>query len=138
MTNKDGSCLGVATVKGRIIPAVRMTRGGKWVKANAKEYLAKQEWLAWELKTQMTPMPERTPLCLKVEFTRAWLFRGDLDNLVKSILDAAQRAGIILNDAYIVRIEAEKHISTEDDDLTEVSIWQSETYLGQPTEIVKR
>jgi len=120
-----------AIIKGRVIPYTRMTQGGKWVKTNAKEYLANQEWLAWELKAQMTPMPERAPLCLKVVFTRAWLFRGDLDNLCKAVLDAAQRAGIVPNDAYIIKIEAEKRVSTLDEDVTEV-------YLGEPIRVVER
>lgn len=89
----------------RIIPYVRMTQAGKWVKPRAMQYIARQDELAWELAATMrandwSPF-DRTPLVVTIEITMpSRLHRQDLDNQEKAIIDAAQ--GIVYgNDLWI-------------------------------------
>lgn len=93
-----------------------MTRRGKWVNEDAKEYLSSQEAIAWQLKKQMggNPMlPVSTPLKAKIVVEQPKnLHRADLDNTVKALVDSAQ--GIVFkNDLWIDQIVAERRIGDE-------------------------
>jgi len=111
-----------ATLEGYILPYVRMTQAGKWVKAKAKEYLVNQNYLAWQLKLQLDPLPKKTPIAVSLIFWRKWLYVGDLDNLEKAVLDALQLAGILPNDAWVVRVVKEKFRAEEGPDRTEINL----------------
>jgi Holliday junction resolvase RusA-like endonuclease len=57
--------------------------------------------MGWE------PIPDKTPFVMRARFSRRALWRGDVDNLAKTVLDSAQ--GIVFrDDVYCVRIHAEK------------------------------
>lgn len=87
----------------RLIPCVRMTRFSKWSK-RAQAYLKNQEDLAWRFKTQVKgpyPLIDQ-PCILSAVIYLSHRRRVDLDNLLKSIQDALQKAGIVENDYLIV------------------------------------
>ena len=86
----------------KVIPYVRMTQRGKFVKKNARDYIASKEALAWSLKEQMKErkmFPDRTPFEIEITYIAPNAFQFDIDNLVKAVLDAAQ--GIVFrNDMW--------------------------------------
>lgn len=111
----------IFTIEGKIIPYVRMTRKGKFRDSRAQEYLANKKAIGWQIieQTQQNDwsmLPAQTPLIVFVDFVKPDLHRGDLDNLAKAVIDAAQ--GIVfLNDCWIDRIMArrrkgEDHLTT--------------------------
>jgi crossover junction endodeoxyribonuclease RusA len=77
---------------GPIVPYVRMTRRGKYVRDDAQRYLASQTALRVQMRLAMARagyemMPLQTPLM--VEIYLGWVdHRCDLDNLAKACLDA--------------------------------------------------
>ena len=84
-------------------PYVRMTRGGKWVKPEAQEYLSSQRNLANEFKRQMdaegfTMISRGVPIeVMRLAIYHAHGFHNrDLDNEIKAVLDAAQ--GVVFED----------------------------------------
>lgn len=92
---------------GKIKPYVRMTRRGKWVSEEAKEYLASQVAIGLQIKQQMnlngwTMLPVKTPLKLEVTaILPERLYTMDVDNIGKAAADAMQ--GIVFkNDCWIV------------------------------------
>jgi len=100
------------TITGRIIPYVRMTQRGKYVKPEAQRYLASKDAIGLQLRQQMAAngweMLPRVPLAVRIEIESTdGLHRSDLDNEVKAILDAAQ--GVVYpNDCWVDRLEAER------------------------------
>ena len=114
------------TLKGYIVPAVRMTQRSKW-SPRAKRYLTSQTKIGWRLKLQMREndwemLPESTPLWASIIIHRAGgLHTCDLDNQVKAILDAAQ--GIVFkNDLWIDDIKAQRMLSDDKIDWAEFRI----------------
>ena len=106
-------------IAGRIVPYVRMTQRGKFVKPRAQFYLASKEAIRWQLQQQMAAsgwamLPERTPLAVRIEIGKeGGLHKSDLDNEVKAILDAAQ--GIVYrNDCWVDDIEAFRWLGGRD------------------------
>jgi Holliday junction resolvase RusA-like endonuclease len=100
-------------IKGKVTPYVRMTRRGKWVSERAQEHLVSQAAIQWQLKEQMRgrePLPDRTPLAVRIElWVPERLHTFDLDNAIKSLLDAAQ--GIVYrNDLWIDELHAERSL----------------------------
>jgi len=107
------------TITGKIIPAVRMTQRGKFVKPRAQAYLASQEAIRWQIKQQMMAkewemLPERTPLKVRISLWVAKRMHGaDLDNLIKAVEDSAQ--GIVFkNDLWIDSIVSARVIGAVD------------------------
>jgi Holliday junction resolvase RusA-like endonuclease len=104
-------------ITGKIKPAVRMTRRGKYVKNNAQEYLASKAAIGWQLKEQMrdngwSMLPE-TSLQLCVLFTLPMRLNSqDLSNQIKTIEDAAQGI-VIVNDRWIDSIRADRELGDE-------------------------
>lgn len=88
------------TIRGPVVPYVRMTRRGKFVKASAKRYLASQESMQWQFVAEMDRNGwEKFPAGQPLHVTIAVRYidrRSDLDNVVKAILDAAN--GIVWED----------------------------------------
>lgn len=101
------------TITKKITPYVRMTNKGKWVDERAKQYLASQEAIAWQFKEQCTTMlPERRPIRVAIEIQTPTPYTGDLDNLVKALLDSAQ--GIVFkNDCWVSEIYARRERAKE-------------------------
>lgn len=101
------------TLTGPIIPYVRMTRRGKWVDKRAQEYLANKDELARQFRAQCQEiLPERKPLLFIAIIETPRLHKGDLDNICKAILDAAQ--GIVFrNDCWVDRISIQRKRATE-------------------------
>ena len=101
------------TIRGRIKPYVRMTQRSKWRDPQAREYLACKLAVGLQFKTQMRDqelamLPGQTPLQVSIIIWEGGGFHNkDLDNQVKSILDAAQ--GIVFpDDRWVDRIVAER------------------------------
>lgn len=103
-----------------IKPYVRMTKRGKWVKPQAKEYLASKSNLQWKIKEQMQEhgyhmMPEQEPLYASaiVYVHTSQGHRADLDNILKAILDACN--GIVYpDDRWIDSININREIGDEE------------------------
>lgn len=85
-----------------VVPYVRMTQRGKWVRPEALRYRANQETWRGHYADQMIyldlePLPERTPLRFDIDLTiPRGLHYCDLDNLYKALADAAN--GILFPD----------------------------------------
>jgi Holliday junction resolvase RusA-like endonuclease len=103
-----------------------MTQRGKWRDPAAQAYLACKASIGMQLRYQMSQaglemLPHKTPLVVRVTFFRSAGHTADLDNLVKGLLDSAQ--GIVfLNDAWIDRIEAERHLCQSGQDRTALTV----------------
>jgi len=83
-------------IAGAIVkPYVRMTQRGKYVKPQAREYLASKAALAEDIEKCMlaagkSMLPEKTPFSVFVWITTPTSqgHRADLDNIFKAIMDA--------------------------------------------------
>lgn len=100
----------VFRLTGPFIPYVRMTRRGKFVNARAQAYLSNQDALRWQIMAQMSAknylrLPDATPLRVLLTFHLRRMHAGDLDNLIKAVLDAAQSV-LFSNDCWIDSISA--------------------------------
>ena len=86
-----------------IVPYVRMTQRGKYVKRDAQRYLASQEALALQLKNFMqnngfNMIPKGNPIRVTMTYYAPTNpgHGADLDNQLKAILDACK--GIVFED----------------------------------------
>jgi Holliday junction resolvase RusA-like endonuclease len=116
-TPDDAAKVLAFTITGRIVPAVRMTRRGKFIKPQAQAYLASKAAIGWQFKEQMAAnnwkILPRTPLWIwiKQEVTRG-LHRFDADNALKALMDAAQ--GIVFhNDCWVDEIMYTRSLGDE-------------------------
>lgn len=98
-------------LRGPIVPYVRMTRRGKYVREDAQRYLASQTALRVQMRLAMaragyTMMPLQTPLMVRIVF--GWCRHNcDLDNLVKAVMDAGN--GILWpDDRWVDVIDARR------------------------------
>ena len=113
-------------IKNYIVPAVRMTQGSKW-NTRSQRYLASQTKIGYQLKHQMRDndwemLPNSTPLKCAIRVHRkGGLHTCDLDNIVKAILDAAQKI-VFKNDLWIDEIEARRELSDDKVDYCEFEI----------------
>lgn len=97
---------------GPVKPYVRMTRRGKYVNAQAQQYLASKDALRLQLKSGMQHSGYerlgREPLRVEITFGSV-NHRQDLDNLVKAVLDACN--GIVWeDDRWVDMIEARREV----------------------------
>ncbi len=88
-------------VPGKPVPKVRMTQKSKW-SPRAKRCLEYQEKVAWAAKAAKIPT-FAGDVELTVKISRGSRGTGDLDNIVKTIQDGLQYAGIIKNDRQVFR-----------------------------------
>jgi crossover junction endodeoxyribonuclease RusA len=87
-------------IKGRFKPYVRMTQRGKYVKPEAREYLASKDRIGYDIAEQMRQrgqemLPGQTPLWVEIRISPA-LHNRDLDNEAKALLDAMN--GVVFPD----------------------------------------
>lgn len=94
------------TIRGRIVPYVRMTQRSKWTDPRAVAYLDSQKSIRWQLQQQMVEhawemLPTQTSLGIEMDFDIGkQMHKCDWDNMVKAVQDAAQ--GIVFaNDCWI-------------------------------------
>lgn len=99
-------------LRGPIVPYVRMTRRGKYVREDAQRYLESQTALRVQMRMQMTRLgyvmaQGQTPLFVELYF--GWIsHRCDLDNLVKACLDAMN--GVVYpDDRWVDMVKALRH-----------------------------
>ena len=90
-----------------IVPYVRMTRRGKFVKGNAQRYIASQQSLSLLMRSEFNKQGRSIsdkPFRVKAQFEIAKRFTvKDLDNIGKAVCDSAQ--GIVYhNDRQVVEI----------------------------------
>ena len=95
-------------IRGKVKPAVRMTRRGKWVSEQAQEYLAWKVDAGYQFRMQLLGATQRlgwtlplfkrgTPLAVDIVIEMpGGLHKADIDNIGKALLDAAQ--GIVFDD----------------------------------------
>jgi len=99
----------VVTIKDfKIIPYVRMTRKGKFVKKRALQYVQNQNQLAWLIKVHGKGSIESFPVILKgIVVLKNLRKNADLDNYLKAVQDALVKAGILPDDClkYIGKVE---------------------------------
>lgn len=93
------------------VPYVRMTQKGKFVRENAKRYLASKAAIAWEMKIGLgdrEPFAKGVPLKVRIIFECQVVdHHKDCDNLIKATLDAAN--GIIwADDRWVDEIHARR------------------------------
>lgn len=93
-------------VPGRPVPAVRMTRRGKWVKKRAQRYLAYKDQVGWVARVAGIKRIGG-PVKVSMTFYFANNQLPDVDNLVKAIMDGLN--GIAWSDdRQVIRVEAER------------------------------
>ncbi len=73
----------------------------------SEAYRVFEEQALWELKSQR-PHPETRPYTIRYNFTLKGKARIDIDNAVTAVNDVLQKAGIIGDDADIIKIVAIK------------------------------
>lgn len=106
-------------IKGEIVPAVRMTQRGKWVKPEAQAYIKCKSDTARQARLQLPPgfvMFAQRPLrvTIHMSLTRN-LHKRDFDNLQKSLTDPLQ--GIVYqNDSWIDESYFSKTLGAEEDE----------------------
>jgi Holliday junction resolvase RusA-like endonuclease len=84
-----------------LIPCVRMTQASKWSK-RARQYLVSQQSLAWEFRKHCVKgFFIDYPVELTFSIHRPNKRKVDADNCIKSIQDALQLSGIVINDNLI-------------------------------------
>lgn len=96
----------------KIKPYVRMTQRGKFVKKEAQDYLASKAALGYALRVQMRaeeaqPLEAYQTFEFNMRYFAPDVYRYDLDNLIKAVLDAAQNI-VFPDDRYCVDIVASK------------------------------
>jgi len=91
-------------IKGQPIPAKRVTRHTLWM---AQEYAAYKEFVSWELRKILRPKVAITDdiVIKRLAFYRKTNRRADIDNLLKSIMEALALSGYIANDKQVVGVE---------------------------------
>ena len=94
----------VITIKGQPIPAKRVTGRMLW---RAKDYADYKEFLGWEIKRALRPkVAITTDITIKrLAFFRQTNRRADIDNLLKSVMEALALSGYIANDKQVVCVE---------------------------------
>lgn len=103
------------TIPGKVKPYVRMTQRGKFYDPQAKQYLASKEAIKLEMISQINRagivIPKsKAPLFVSIIFLVPNRLHGcDLDNLIKSVLDAGNKI-LWSDDRYIDRITASRAI----------------------------
>lgn len=92
-------------VPGDPLPKARTTQRGKWLDAKARRSLDYQNKVAQyaRLVWRVPPFETNTPVEIKCFFYRKDNREVDRDNLVKSIQDGIQHAGIVRKDVSIIR-----------------------------------
>jgi Holliday junction resolvase RusA-like endonuclease len=118
------------TIPEAVVPAVRMTQKSKWVDSAAQAYLSNKQVLRWYMQQAMDAgdyrMYDKTPLGCQILFKVVKLHGNDLDNMVKSVLDAAQGV-VFTNDNYIDYIITERILAKEPAVL--LFVWEDKTSL---------
>lgn len=74
-----------------------------------------------EILTQNPVLRRGKDLTLKVEFFCKELYRGDIDNSVKSVLDSCVEAGVFEDDRYITTLILKKTLA--DSDRVEITVY---------------
>lgn len=103
------------TYSQRIVPYVRMTQRSKYVDPQAIAYgisLQNLRNAIWEevVTQRATPIPDRTPFEICVEWAGPKAFKFDIDNMLKAVLDAAQSV-MFRSDLWCIKAVATKQRS---------------------------
>ena len=97
------------TIRGHIVPYVRMTQRSKWADPRARNYLDSQAAIRRQLTSQLIEqaqemLPGQTPLMVNIDFDIGkQMHTTDCDNLIKAVIDAAQEV-VYPNDCWIDEI----------------------------------
>ena len=111
-------------IPGRPVPAARMTQRGKWIKANAKRYLAYKDivrWTAWDVMREQGLPPLDGDIGVELKAYINGGRPGDVDNIAKAVFDGLN--GVVW---YDDRQVAEMHVYRfvkQEKQRTEIKIW---------------
>ncbi len=83
-----------------VVPTVRMTQRSKWSE-RAQTYIKNQSDLAWLFKEAYTGEPIAYPVIISFAAGYSDNRLRDLDNILKGICDALEKAGVVANDRWI-------------------------------------
>ena len=111
------------TVPGRPVPAQRMTQKSKWSK-RARKSLDYQEQVGWEWKAVVGKVRLEGDLAASINFFFDDNRHGDIDNLIKSVVDGLQYANAFDNDKQVKKVSAE--IFYDEEERAEVEIKELE------------
>lgn len=110
------------TVPGRPVPYVRTTQRQKFVDRSYHRYQEFKNHVAW-LGKLATKEQLNGPVAIEIDFYMTGKGRGDLDNLIKGVLDSLNKI-CFADDSQIVEIKARKwRVLDKDDQRVEVKIW---------------
>lgn len=123
-----------AVIPGPVVPYTRVGRE-RWTD-RARRYLGWRDAFALDLSATVSrPYPvfgEGVPVEVHVTFARH-VRRGDLDNLLKGVLDASE--GILFaNDRQVTALSARRVQCESGLDLTGVTVWAADTLAGGQTD----
>jgi len=111
-------------IPGRPVPAARMTRRGKWVKPNAKRYLAFKDmvrWTAWDVMRKANLPPLGGPVGVEVKAYINGGRPGDIDNIAKAVFDGLN--GVVwYDDRQVAEMHVYRYVK-QDRQRTEIKIW---------------
>jgi Holliday junction resolvase RusA-like endonuclease len=86
-------------------PRPRVVNGRTFMPAR---YVAYRDGLAWAMRAQLRRRWLTGPMALEVAYVRGTLRVCDLDNLLKTTMDAGTAAGIWADDVQVAEIHATK------------------------------
>lgn len=119
------------SIPGKAVPCVRTTQKQKWVSKSYKRYedyrrRIKAHVLGVMLQKRIKQIEE--PVGVTADVFIKGNVRGDLDNILKSILDGIQadkkNPGLIKNDKQVVSLAADLYkVDTEEEEKIEVTVW---------------
>jgi len=121
-------------IPGRPVPAARMTQRGKWIKPNAKRYLAFKDmvrWTAWDAMKKAGLAPIEGPVAVELKAYINGGRPGDVDNIAKAVFDGLN--GVVW---YDDRQISEMHVyryEKQDEQRTEVKVWSLGEAEGNDT-----
>jgi Holliday junction resolvase RusA-like endonuclease len=107
-------------ISGHLKPYVRMTQKSKFCDPQAQEYLTSKSAIRLQAEQQMDAQPfDKTPLRVTgLILTKSR--RGDLDNIIKAILDAFQGV-VFVNDVWVDDIRFIRRV-TKGEELASISV----------------
>jgi len=99
------------TIRAKPISTNRMRRGRTFL---SKEYKEFKEDAVLELLSQKPKKNESKELDVTIIFHCKELYRGDVDNMAKGVLDSCTEAGLWKDDRYIISLTLIKEKAKKD------------------------
>ena len=101
----------IFTISAKPVSINKMRRGRTFL---TKEYKDFKDDAIIELQSQKPKINRSKSLTMRLTFFCRELYRGDIDNSVKSVLDSCKEAGIFEDDRYITVLILKKEKADRD------------------------